>query len=196
MTKKIKTSPGRPRSFDREEALATAQRLFHMRGYEDVGVAELGNAIGIKPASLYAAFNNKAGLFGSALERYAQTDGQFMADAFAGADTARDGLEKMFLAAASTYTRDPDCRGCMVMDGTSRAENDASRLCAVMAEATRANVAAFLAEEYPETADHVARLTMIALAGLSAAARSGASPDDLQAYARLSARSLCDALAP
>ena len=46
---------GRPRGFDFERALAVAQALFHDKGYDAVGVAELTEAIGINPPSFYAA---------------------------------------------------------------------------------------------------------------------------------------------
>ncbi|RYH08486.1 MAG: TetR family transcriptional regulator, partial [Alphaproteobacteria bacterium] len=38
---------GRPRGFDPEQAVATAQRLFHARGYDAVSIADLTAALGI-----------------------------------------------------------------------------------------------------------------------------------------------------
>ena len=43
--------------------METALALFHERGYDAVGVAELSQATGVKPPSLYAAFGSKQGLF-------------------------------------------------------------------------------------------------------------------------------------
>lgn len=54
---------GRPREFDREQALITALKIFWSKGYEPASVAEICAAMGINPPSLYAAFGNKAGLF-------------------------------------------------------------------------------------------------------------------------------------
>ena len=68
---KISGSRGRPRSFDLDQAIDIAMKLFHARGYDAVGVAELVAALGIKPPSFYAAFGSKAGLLERALERYA-----------------------------------------------------------------------------------------------------------------------------
>ena len=53
---------GRPRKFDPEAAVATAQQLFHERGYDAVSVADVTDALGINPPSFYAAFGSKAGL--------------------------------------------------------------------------------------------------------------------------------------
>ncbi|BDH45933.1 TetR family transcriptional regulator [Salmonella enterica subsp. enterica serovar Choleraesuis] len=61
---------GRPRSFDREQALVKALNLFWVRGYELTSVAELCSALEIKPPSLYAAFGNKAQLFLEAVSYY------------------------------------------------------------------------------------------------------------------------------
>lgn len=40
-TTKQGRTPGRPRQFDAEQAIETAQRLFHARGYDAVSVADL-----------------------------------------------------------------------------------------------------------------------------------------------------------
>ena len=54
---------GRPRAFDLNDALDRAIEVFWRNGYEGASVAELCDAMGIRPPSLYAAFENKAGLF-------------------------------------------------------------------------------------------------------------------------------------
>lgn len=63
-------SKGRPRAFDREQALTRALDVFWRRGYEPTSVAELCAAMGINPPSLYAAFGNKSKLFLEAVKHY------------------------------------------------------------------------------------------------------------------------------
>ena len=71
---KISKPRGRPRSFDTDEAIDTAMKLFHGRGYDAVGVAELGEKLGITPPSFYAAFGSKAGLLERTLKRYVDSE--------------------------------------------------------------------------------------------------------------------------
>jgi AcrR family transcriptional regulator len=71
---KSKPAPhaGRPRAFDRAEALQTAMKLFCKHGYEGVSIADLTAAMNISPPSLYAAFGSKEALFREALALYQQ----------------------------------------------------------------------------------------------------------------------------
>jgi AcrR family transcriptional regulator len=74
MNKPRRRSSG-PRTFDRDQAVEIAMRLFRRHGYEGVSVADLTAAIGIAPPSMYAAFGNKAGLYREALDRYTALPG-------------------------------------------------------------------------------------------------------------------------
>ncbi|MET0265896.1 MAG: TetR/AcrR family transcriptional regulator [Duganella sp.] len=64
---------GRPRGFDRAQALVQALDVFWRRGYEPASVAELCAAMGINPPSLYAAFGSKSRLFLEAVDFYERT---------------------------------------------------------------------------------------------------------------------------
>jgi AcrR family transcriptional regulator len=61
---------GRKRSFDKEEALDTAMRVFWKNGYTGTSLAQLTSELGINKPSLYAAFGNKEQLFATAMEHY------------------------------------------------------------------------------------------------------------------------------
>lgn len=61
---------GRPRTFDREEALKKAMLVFWEKGFEGTTMADLIAAIGMKAPSVYAAFGNKDALFKEAVELY------------------------------------------------------------------------------------------------------------------------------
>lgn len=63
---------GRPREFDREQALDRAMDLFWSKGYEATGMSELCERMGLGRQSLYNAFGDKESLFTEALEQYRQ----------------------------------------------------------------------------------------------------------------------------
>lgn len=63
---------GRKRSFDKEEALDKAMRVFWENGYAGTSLAQLTEALGINKPSLYAAFGNKEQLFATAMEHYVE----------------------------------------------------------------------------------------------------------------------------
>ncbi|SMF91609.1 transcriptional regulator, TetR family [Azospirillum oryzae] len=182
-------SRGRRRSFDVDEAVETAMRLFHARGYDAVGVAELGSELGIKPPSFYAAFGSKAGLFERALQRYAAGEANIFARARAEGGGVAEVVERTLLLAARLYPERNGVAGCLVLDG---ARNSADpEACALAEEMRKAGVAAlrdFIAEEAPERAGALADFVTIAMRGMSAAARDGADEAALTSFAQMASR--------
>lgn len=61
---------GRPRTFDRDQALVKAMALFWEKGYEATGLAEILEATGLARQSLYNTFGDKRGLYLEALRLY------------------------------------------------------------------------------------------------------------------------------
>ncbi len=182
--KKICTGPGRPRGFDPEAAVEIAMRLFHERGYDGVGVAELCEAIGVKAPSLYAAFGSKLGLFERAVALYLAEGGRFMAEALSAEAGLAEGLRGLLLRAAETYTAGDCPPGCLVMDGASRsADPEARDLTASLKRQARSMIRARIARDCPERAGELADYVMVALYGLSAAARDGMSRKALRGVA-------------
>jgi TetR/AcrR family transcriptional repressor for divergent bdcA len=176
---------GRPRGFDPEAAVATAQILFQERGYDGVGVADIGKALGITPPSFYNAFGSKAALFDKVLDRYAGGFGQFVPDALAGGGVAA-AVERVLGDAARLYARKDGIAGCLVLDGArGSGDADARALTAQRMAQSHAMIAARIAEEFPARAEELASVVVIALKGLSAAASDGASAGELAAFARV-----------
>jgi len=179
---------GRPRRFDEGAAVATAQHLFHERGYDGVGVAELGAAIGIGAPSLYAAFGSKLGLFERALDAYAGGDGAFIRPALERSGPVAEVLPALLADAVEAYTR-ADCPpGCLVMSGT---RNCTVPEAVTLAQARQAKswtlIRERIARERPDDAECLADLTMVLLGGLSGLARDGVGRDRLVAVARTAA---------
>src|SRR5215475_2378797 len=84
---------GRPRAFDADAALDQAMEVFWRHGYEGATIAQLTDAMGINPPSLYSAFGNKEGLLKAALDRYSAKRAAWM-EGVLGAPTARGVAEK------------------------------------------------------------------------------------------------------
>lgn len=72
---------GRPTEFNTDAALDVAMQLFWERGYEGTSMADLAQAMGIHPSSIYAAFGDKQALFSLAAKRYADVPAQYMVKA-------------------------------------------------------------------------------------------------------------------
>ena len=109
---------GRPRSFNREEALRQAQQLFWARGYEGVSLADLQKAMGdITAPSFYAAFGSKEDLFREAVELYRRCEGRAPAEALGGGATARDAIEALLRTAVAAFSQPGKPGGCLLLVG-------------------------------------------------------------------------------
>lgn len=60
----------RPKTFDRDEVLDRAMRVFWRQGYEATSIQDLVCATGINRASMYDTFGDKRGLFLASVDRY------------------------------------------------------------------------------------------------------------------------------
>jgi AcrR family transcriptional regulator len=107
---------GRPREFDAETALDQAMEVFWRHGYEGATIAQLTEAMGINPPSLYACFGNKEGLLKAALDRYTKLRGVWM-DEVVAASTAREVAERMLLGIAEKQTDPANPPGCLLVQG-------------------------------------------------------------------------------
>jgi AcrR family transcriptional regulator len=104
---------GRPRSFDREQALERAMDVFWSKGFEAASLTDLTEAMGINPPSLYAAFGDKEGLFMEAVQRY-HTHSQEGCP-YGDLPTAREAVESLLTFAATMFTEPGHPRGCMAV---------------------------------------------------------------------------------
>ena len=107
---------GRPREFDAETALDQAMEVFWRHGYEGATIAQLTEAMGINPPSLYACFGNKEGLLKAALDRYTKLRNVWM-DEVVAAPTARDVAERMLMGIADKQTDPANPPGCLLVQG-------------------------------------------------------------------------------
>ena len=70
MMQEMEKKRGRPRCFEKDEALNAALGVFLEHGYEGSSLDDLTNALGINRPSLYSAFGNKEELFVAVLRKY------------------------------------------------------------------------------------------------------------------------------
>ncbi|KAA0684275.1 TetR/AcrR family transcriptional regulator [Roseomonas genomospecies 6] len=169
-----------------DEAVETAMRLFHARGYDAVGVAELGAELGIKPPSFYAAFGSKAGLFERALRRYAAGDANVFERARAEGGGVAEVIGRTLALAAELYPGQCGTAGCLVLDGArNSADPEARALADALKREGRKAIRDFIASEAPDRADALADLVAVTMMGMSAAARDGAERAALEAVAAM-----------
>ncbi|NLA51784.1 MAG: TetR/AcrR family transcriptional regulator [Alcaligenaceae bacterium] len=108
---------GRPRLFDRDEAVHKAMALFWQYGYESTSLAQLREAMGgISAASFYAAFSSKESLFDEAIQLYLDTSGEQLRNILR--DPTLDTATAISTALKSALTKQTESNhpsGCMVV---------------------------------------------------------------------------------
>jgi AcrR family transcriptional regulator len=107
---------GRPRTFDSDIALDQAMEVFWRHGYEGATIAQLTEAMGINPPSLYACFGSKEGLLKAALDRYTARRAAWLNEIL-GAPTARQVAERMLMGVADVQTDPANPPGCLLVQG-------------------------------------------------------------------------------
>ncbi|SDO80186.1 transcriptional regulator, TetR family [Rhodoferax sp. OV413] len=182
-------SKGRPRGFDRDEALTRALDVFWRRGYEPASVTELCTAMGINPPSLYAAFGNKAKLFLEAVDFYERT---YWNATWADLEKATDvyrAIEAFFKAAAGILLSPQAPCGCLVVLAAINVSSDSTEVFDAIKSLRQVSKRLFLQRlkqgikdgQLPAKTDvkSLAATFSTMLEGMSIQARDGLSPAEL-----------------
>ena len=174
---------GRPRGFDRAEALEAAMRLFWRHGYEGVSVGDLTKALGIAAPSLYAAFGNKADLYRAALKRYEEMANPLDLSGFDDAAPLDQAVRKMLTLSVQAVTGRGRERGCMISDGMVACGSEHGALARDLA-ARRRKFRSLLQRKLQARMDRPAAQSMAlylaaVMQGISIQARDGASAAEL-----------------
>lgn len=183
---------GRPRGFDRDEAVTHAMHLFWEHGFEGVSLDQLRRSMGgISSASFYAAFSSKEALYREALDKYLATHGAVMMALRDQSLPPRQRLERALRESAKMQTASSHPTGCMVaLSSTICSDSGATVQALTLAErsanrdAIRACVGMAIEDGTlrPETSPAgLATLFEGLLVGLSIQARDGVSTEDLDA---------------
>ena len=183
---------GRPRSFDTDETLDAAMRLFWAEGYEGASLAALTEAMGINRRSIYAAYGNKEQLFRKAVDRYVEGPGAFVAPALQ-QSTARQVAEAFLHGTADANTTPGRPRGCLLVQSALACGPESEPVRRDLAERLEAGTGALRARferaqtegDLPPTidADSLARYLTALAQGISVQAAGGASREDLHRVA-------------
>jgi TetR/AcrR family transcriptional repressor for divergent bdcA len=190
VTTNIPRPRGRPRRFDPEQAVAVAQRLFHARGYDAVGVADITEALGINPPSFYAAFGSKAALYARTLCRYSSMEGVPLGEILRPGRPVAEALAAVLEEAARRYGADPAATGCLAIEGSRCNDPDAQNAARRLTADGEDTIRRFIADTRPEAAERLADYVVTVMNGLSARARQGLGIDRLLATARLAGRAI------
>lgn len=106
---------GRPREFDRTEALHKAMEVFWAKGYEATSIQDLVDAMSVNRGSIYASFGDKHTLFLEALDHYSQESVDFRKTLrqWAAESSALEAIENLFVMIARR-TGPARMRGCFL----------------------------------------------------------------------------------
>ena len=177
--------PGRPRGFDKQEALDTALRLFWRQGYEGTSIAELSQAIGVSVPSLYLAFGNKERLFMQAVEHYGRYSGG-MYEAALAQRSAPDVVRCILEGEVDLVTGGDTPNGCLMIQGALATGAGADTIRETLAT-LRLKAESAVAEKLESLGDlpagwsarDLANYIMTLAAGIAVQAKSGVSRDQL-----------------
>ena len=190
MTTNKSRSRGRPRRFDPDAAVVTAQQLFHARGYDAVSVADVTDALGINPPSFYAAFGSKAGLYQRVLDHWTGTAAIPLGDILRPDVPVAVALAAMLEEAARRYASGPAAGGCLVLEGTRCSDEGAREAARALNLGAESFIRDYIAARHPDAANEVTDFVATTMSGLSAKARSGHDLPRLLATARLAGSAL------
>ena len=190
---------GRPISFDKDAALEAAMLLFWERGFEGTSMADLIQAMGLNPSSIYAAFGDKHALFSLAVERYMDSRAQYAVKALE-EPTLERVVRALFENTVAFLTATGHPPTCMTLAGAMGASVDAAPARDLMTEIRKQNEVAMRdrlikARKSGELAkdvnvDDYTRYLSSILAGLSIQSANGSTKAELKRTAQMALQHL------
>ncbi len=187
-------SRGRPREFDRTEALNQAMKIFWQKGYTATSMNDLYEAMGIKSPSLYAAFGSKEDLYEEVLLHYEQSVAPVIWGHMSTEPSPRQAVWLWLERSAEVLTRTDMPHGCMVTlsavgsEGNDRLGEIVRRLRTSGIDLLKARLLEAQQQgDLPASVDidALTRLYISVQQGMSIQARDGAGRETLLSIARM-----------
>ena len=193
----VEVRMGRPRGFDEDAALEAAMQVFWEKSYEGATIADLTEAMGINPSSMYAAFGDKESIFRRVMERYRADRMTYIRQALA-QPSLRQVVAGLIHGTAEFLSRPDNPRGCLSIQGALACGTDAEQVKLAMID-WRKNGEAALKNRLQQAQSegelpaqihpaHFARYLSSLMAGLSVQAANGATRADLRRVAEIALR--------
>ncbi len=171
------------------EALEAALQLFWQKGYDRTSIADLSEALGVGPSSIYNAFGSKAELFRKSIQHYLSEHAGFVPEILgqAGEIGLEQSLKKLLHSAVNLYTHKNLPGGCAMLEsgGADRSADSEGgciakefiqqfekAVCSLFDGATKD-------EALTNTPRILAKYTLAVMRGISQLARDGTSRKDL-----------------
>ncbi|MFW6021183.1 MAG: TetR/AcrR family transcriptional regulator [Guyparkeria sp.] len=126
--------PRKP-SFERDEVLERAMDLFWSRGYNRTSMRDLKDATRLNPGSLYAAFQNKQGVFAESLGLYSRGLRREVESLLGGDEDPVVRIRRFFDHLIESSHQDKESRGCLLINTLIEAPADEPELRAQAGEA-------------------------------------------------------------
>ena len=173
--------------------------LFWERGFEGASMADLTQAMGLNPSSIYAAFGDKQALFSLAVKRYLKTRAQYATEALQ-EQTLERVICALFDNTVAFLTTPGHPPSCMTLAGAIGCSLNAAPARDLLTEVRKQNEAAIRARLLKarksgelskdiDVNDYTRYLSSI-LAGLSVQAANGSTKAELKRTAELALRHL------
>ena len=193
-----RTARGRPRKFERAEALAKAMNLFWEQGYEGTTFDQLITVMGISASSFQNTFGSKERAYEEATQLYLEEKARWFAEALSGKADTRRTFEKLIESTADAFTDSIDPAGCMISLAGTHAAPECDRIRDMMAAKRTLSEAAMRtrleagisAGELPKGTDAAAMAAFFSTVfrGMAVQARDGATRDQLRKIGSLAMR--------
>lgn len=110
--------------FDRDEVLSQAMQVFWTKGYQATSLVDLEKATGLRPGSLYNAFDSKKGLFLNVIAHYRETMVGMRISTILDSGRPLEGIEAFFRTAYDGFEAE-QLIGCLLTNtATEMAPDD------------------------------------------------------------------------